>query len=118
MPPGGGPITRSANEALDGGRLFAEVSEVVVFQQQPEGVARYDLDGERLREAIECLGQTRELRVAPEEPPLDPIVLVEVVDRFGDRMFEPLSEHVIIGDRHRRYWSPCLASIALQPVAL
>jgi hypothetical protein len=109
-PPSAGPL----NAALNGGHpIFADVTGIVLHRQGTDGdVIRDVLEDRRLEEAVECLELTRELGEQFEEPPLEEVVLVEIADRYGDRMFQPYSAHLVAGNRRRHYWSPCLSSLA------
>ena len=90
--------------------IFVDVTEVVLHWDQSTRVV---LEGSRLRQAVACLEQTRELGEPLEEPPLEDPVLLQVADRYGDRMFEVSSEHAFKGGKGRRYWSPCISSVAV-----
>lgn len=71
------------------GPVFVDIKEVIVHTQTPGGTRDMPLEKDMLQEAINCLMTTQEIpQTDVKSDVIQEIVLVQVKDRLGDRMFE------------------------------
>src|SRR5688572_26096257 len=92
--------------------VFNGVAEVIVHVQTAKGTARDTLTGEKLERAAECLYTTEEIPAAQAKPEfLQEVILVQVKDRLGDRMFEFYTDENFKGDKGKIYRNNCLFRI-------
>lgn len=71
------------------GPIFVDIKEVIVHTQTPGGTRDMPLEKEELQNAVRCLMTTKEIPQSEVKTDvIQEILLVQVKDRLGDRMFE------------------------------
>jgi len=89
--------------------VFMEVEEVIVHTQTTKGTTREALEGEKLEHAIGCLYETVEIGPKDAKQELiQEVILVQVKDRLGDRMFEFITDENFTGNKGKHYRNGCL----------
>lgn len=89
--------------------VFVEVEEVIVHTQTKQGTDRVALSGDKLWEARLCLYETTEVGQSQMKPEvLQEIILLQVKDRLGDRMFEFITDENLTGNKGKHYRNPCI----------
>lgn len=97
--------------------VYSGITSVVVHHQTTQGTAKQQLRGEDLERAVACLERTTEVSFDSEqsaEEPLQAIILLQVVDRNGDRMFELLTGSVFKGNKGKYYRNDCILPLVRQ----
>lgn len=88
--------------------VFSGISAVTVIPQGPSGTTPVALQGEELAAAQACLEQTVEVTNEQLSPdPIQEILLIQVRDRRGDRLFELFTAENFKGNK-RYYKNTCL----------
>jgi hypothetical protein len=91
---------------------YNSISTVIVHSQTPGGTSKDELSGERLEKAKNCLYQTQEIDNSESKPELlQEILLIQVKDRYGDRMFEFYTDENFKGNKGKYYRSSCMYKI-------
>lgn len=88
--------------------VFTGISAVTVIPQGPSGTTPVVLEGEQLAAAQSCLEQTVE--VSSDQLSADllqEILLIQVRDRRGDRVFEVFTANNFKGNK-KYYRNPCI----------
>jgi hypothetical protein len=89
--------------------VFNTITEVVVHLQTPGGTSKETLTGDKLEQSKSCLYQTEEIdREESKSELLQEIVLIEVKDRYGDRMFEFYTDENLKGNKGKYYRNKCM----------
>ncbi|MBX2802119.1 MAG: hypothetical protein KTR31_30845 [Myxococcales bacterium] len=92
--------------------VYQAISGVIVHHQTASGTTKNELTGDQLEKAVGCLYSTTEI---PEEQSkeelLQAIILLQVKDRLGDRMFELYTTHNFKGNKGKYYKNECIYSI-------
>lgn len=94
--------------------VYNQIASVVVHHQTSQGTTRTELEGEMLERAAGCLGRTTEVAFDPAtspEEPLQAIYLLQIVDRYGDRMFEMLTSSTFKGNKGKYYRNDCILKV-------
>ena len=93
-------------------QTYSGISAVTVHKQTAQGTSRTALEGAELDAVIDCLYTTQEVPL-PEnlDDLLGSIVIIEVRDNMGDRMFELYSQKHLKGNKGKYYRSECLYPI-------
>ena len=88
---------------------YQGISAVTVRRQTAQGTSKKELQGRDLDTIVGCLYQTEPV-AQPEDLDdlLGSIVIVEVQDRVGDRMFELYSAQYMKGNKGKYYRNTCL----------
>lgn len=70
--------------------VFDTITEVIVKTQTPNGVSTHTLEAAQLESATACLNSTEEItrEQTKQELLTREVILVQVKDRLGDRVFE------------------------------
>ena len=91
--------------------IFTEVASVTVITQTPGGTSKADLEGEALAKAKDCLYRTEEIEQSESKAELlQEILLLEVKDRLGDRMFEMYTDENLKGNK-KYYRNTCIHKV-------
>ncbi|HHO51377.1 MAG TPA: hypothetical protein ENK18_10995 [Deltaproteobacteria bacterium] len=91
--------------------IYNGITSVLVHNQTARGVTKTEMTGDKLAQATSCLYKTQE--ILPEEATddfLSTIILLQVRDRLGDRMFELYTTENLKGDKGF-YKNPCIYRI-------
>ena len=92
--------------------VFTSVAEVVIQTQTPGGISREALKGDRLERAKTCLYNTVEIQKDQGKPELlQEILLIQVKDRYADRVFEFVTDENLKGNKGKFYRNTCLYRI-------
>jgi hypothetical protein len=96
--------------------VFNGIDEITIHEQTQNGVKKETLDGERLGRAVECLySGTTEIEGAQAKPEvIQEVILIEVKDRLGDRMFEFFTDENFKGGKGKTYRNNCMYRIIKQ----
>lgn len=91
--------------------IYNGITSVLVHNQTARGVTKTELTGDKLAKATRCLYRTEEItpEVASEDF-LSTIILLQVRDKLGDRMFELYTSENLKGDKGF-YKNNCIYSI-------
>jgi hypothetical protein len=96
--------------------VFTQITEVVVKTQGPGGTSSEPLTGERLDRARHCLYATEEIKKEDsKKEPLQEILLLQVKDRFADRVFEFYTNENLKGNKGKYYRNRCMFGIIKSP---
>jgi hypothetical protein len=80
--------------------IFSQIEGITVISQTPGGTSNLVLEGEPLLKATDCLYRTEEIEQAESKTELlQEILLLEVKDRLGDRMFEMYTDENLKGNK-------------------
>ena len=90
--------------------VYQNITSVTVHTQTGmSGVTKNELAGEELQEAVECLYQTEEIREQDSSAELlQAIILLQVTDRLGNRMFELYTNKNFKGNKGKYYRNNCI----------
>jgi hypothetical protein len=89
--------------------VFNEITEIIVQTQGPSGIARETLTPEMRTQAASCLASTEEITQDQSKTELlQEILLIQVKDRFGDRMFEFTTDENMKGNKGKYYRNRCI----------
>jgi hypothetical protein len=92
--------------------VYNTIGGVIVHSQSPGGTSKDELVGERLENARNCLYTTEEIENSEaKQELLQEILLVQVKDRYGDRMFEFYTDENFKGNKGKYYRNRCLYKI-------
>ena len=92
--------------------VYNTISGVTVHSQTPGGTSKDELTGDRLEQARECLYKTEEIQNSESKQDLlQEILLVQVKDRYGDRMFEFYTDENFKGNKGKYYRSTCMYKV-------
>ena len=94
--------------------IYLEISRVVVHQESgASGTKKIELRGEKLDRAMQCLYSTQEIEQGEANAELlqSDIVVLQVVDRIGDRMFELYTTENFKGNKGKYYRNRCIYGI-------
>ena len=95
--------------------VFNGVAEVIIHTQTAKGTEKQTLEGERLANAERCLYPTTEIPASEAKAELiQEVILVQVKDRLGDRMFEFYTDENFSGNKGKHYRNNCLYRILKQ----
>ncbi|MEZ4238316.1 MAG: hypothetical protein R3F59_19620 [Myxococcota bacterium] len=96
--------------------VFNQITDVTVQTQGPGGIARQALEGEKLERATRCLYRTEEIRnEESKKDPLQEILLIQVKDRYADRVFEFYTDENMKGNKGKYYRNGCIFQIIKGP---
>jgi hypothetical protein len=96
--------------------VYSNITEVVVRLQTPSGTSKETLAGDKLEKAKNCLYDTTEIsREESKTELLQEIVLIEVKDRLGDRMFEFYTDENFKGNKGKYYRNRCMYRLLKSP---
>ena len=96
--------------------VFNGIAEVTIHVQTASGVKKDHIEGERLERAKTCLYTTQEIEKSQAKPELiQEVILIEVKDRLGDRMFEYYTNENFSGNKGKNYRNSCMYRIIKQP---
>jgi hypothetical protein len=92
--------------------VYNTISGVIVHSQTPGGTSKDELSGDRLDKARNCLYQTEEISNNESKSDLlQEILLIQVKDRYGDRMFEFYTDENFKGNKGKYYRSRCMYKV-------
>lgn len=92
--------------------VYNSITGVIVHTQTPGGTSKDELAGDRLEKAKSCLYQTVEIQNSDSKPDLlQEILLIQVKDRYGDRMFEFYTDENFKGNKGKYYRSTCMFKV-------
>ncbi|MEQ1505685.1 MAG: hypothetical protein ABMB14_25855 [Myxococcota bacterium] len=96
--------------------VYNTITEVTVHLQTPGGTSRKALEGDQLERAKNCLYSTVEIdREESKSELIQEILLIEVKDRYGDRMFEFYTDENFKGNKGKYYQNHCMYHVIRQP---
>jgi hypothetical protein len=96
--------------------VFVGIGEIMIHVQTANGVKKEALQGERLERAKSCLYSTVEIPKNAAKPEvIQEVILVQVKDRLGDRMFELYTDENFTGNKGKYYRNGCMYRIIKQP---
>jgi hypothetical protein len=96
--------------------VFTQITEVVIKTQGPSGVSYQPLTGEKLDRARGCLYHTEEIKKEDsKKEPLQEILLLQVKDRYADRVFEFYTDENLKGNKGKYYRNRCVFGIIKSP---
>jgi len=91
---------------------YRGISGIIIHHQTAGGTSKKELSGEKLQEAADCLYTTRTIsQDESSKELLGTIYLIEVRDRFGDRMFEMYTDRNFKGNKGKYYENRCIYKI-------
>ncbi|MEQ1570263.1 MAG: hypothetical protein ABMA64_31805 [Myxococcota bacterium] len=91
---------------------FTSIGSVTVMVQTPGGTSRRELEGDQLQKVQQCLYQTVEIEQAEASAEyLQELMMLEVKDRLGDRMFELYTKENLKGNRNKYYRNTCILKL-------
>lgn len=90
--------------------IYNEISKVIVHSQTgASGTQKTELRGEKFDQAVQCLYRTQEITAEDaKQELLQAIVVLQVVDRIGDRMFELYTTENFKGNKGKYYKNDCI----------
>ncbi len=93
--------------------VYDGITTIIVHEQTLQGTARTELSGDKLLEATSCLYKTVEVQVEQSESEdlLQAMILLQVKDRHGDRMFEIFTDSNFKGNKGKYYRNDCILDI-------
>ena len=92
--------------------VFNGVDEITIHIQTANGVKKETLEGERLNRAKSCLYTTSEIDASQAKSEvIQEVILLEVKDRLGDRMFEYYTNENLKGGKGKTYRNGCMFRI-------
>jgi len=92
--------------------VYNTISGVTVQSQTTGGTAKDELTGERLEKAKACLYRTEEIQNSESKSELlQEILLIQVKDRYGDRVFEFYTDENFKGNKGKYYRNNCMYRI-------
>ncbi|MEN0066639.1 MAG: hypothetical protein AAGA48_31185 [Myxococcota bacterium] len=93
--------------------VYQDIAKVIVHQQTgARGTQKTELRGEQFERAIQCLYSTQQVtEKETKDELLQAIVVLQVVDRIGDRMFELYTTENFKGNKGKYYRNSCIYSI-------
>lgn len=92
--------------------VFNTIATVTVRTQTPGGLETRTLEGAQLDSARTCLAQTEEISFEEAKTELiQEILVLQVKDRLGDRMFEFFTDENFKGNKGKYYRNRCLYRI-------
>jgi len=92
--------------------VFNGIAEVIVHKQTAAGTHKEKLEGDRLARARSCLYSTVEVRAAESKQELlQEILILQVKDRVGDRMFELFTAENLKGNKGQYFKNTCIYKI-------
>jgi hypothetical protein len=92
--------------------VYNGIANITVHTQDSRGTKQEELSGDRLDKARACLYRTEE--VGQDEASaelLQSIIMIQVKDRLGDRMFELYTNENFKGNKGKYYRNSCIYSI-------
>jgi hypothetical protein len=93
---------------------FTQIGAVTVMVQTPGGTSKVQLEGEQLEAAKACLYATEEIQQEESKSELlQEILLLQVQDRYGDRMFELYTDENFKGNK-KYYRNSCIFKVIKQ----
>lgn len=94
---------------------YQGISSVTIHKQTSQGTSRKTLDGKDFDQVAQCLYATE---VVPQPENLDDllgsIIILEVNDRMGDRMFELYSQRHMKGNKGKYYHNTCIYGLVAE----
>lgn len=92
--------------------VYNTIAGVIVHSQTPGGTSKDELSGDRLEKARACLYQTEEIQNSESKSDLlQEILLIQVKDRYGDRMFEFYTDENFKGNKGKYYRNKCMYKV-------
>lgn len=89
--------------------VYNGITEVIVHKQTAGGTNKETLEGERFDKATRCLYTTTEIPAdQSKQELLQEILLIQVKDRLGDRMFEFYTDVNLKGNKGKYYYNDCI----------
>ncbi len=92
--------------------VYSAISTVTVHTQDSHGTRQVNLTGDKLNAAKRCLTSTVEIPQEDSDPEvLQNIIMLQVKDRIGDRMFELYTDENFKGNKGKYYRNTCIFRI-------
>jgi hypothetical protein len=92
--------------------VYDQISGIIVHTQTADGTDKRELSGDTLARAARCLASTEEISQAQSNPELiEAVILLQVKDRFGDRMFEFYTTENFKGNKGKYYKNNCIYTV-------
>ena len=92
--------------------VYNGITEVIVHTQTAGGTNKEELAGDKLARAKRCLYGTEEIdQVQSKQELLQAVILMQVKDRLGDRMFEFYTTENFKGNKGKYYRNNCIYGI-------
>ena len=92
--------------------VYNGITEVIVHTQTAGGTHKEELAADKLNRAKRCLSDTEEIAQGTEDRDLlQAVILMQVKDRVGDRMFEFYTTENFKGNKGKYYRNSCIYSI-------
>jgi hypothetical protein len=92
--------------------VFNGIEEVIVHKQTAAGTHKEKLEGEKFQKASNCLYSTTEVTAADSKQELlQEILILQVKDRLGDRMFELYTDENLKGNKGQYFRNSCVYKI-------
>ena len=92
--------------------VFNGIAEIKIHIQTANGTKVDTLEGERLGRATNCLYSTAEIEQSQAKTEvIQEVILVQVKDRFGDRMFEYFTNENFKGGKGKYFRNSCMYRI-------
>jgi hypothetical protein len=92
--------------------VYNGIASITVHTQDARGTSQVELTGEKLDKARKCLMRTEEItQDEGSSELLQSIIMIQVKDRIGDRMFELYTNENFKGNKGKYYRNPCIYTI-------
>lgn len=92
--------------------VFDTITTVTVRSQSPGGLETRALEGSQLEDARACLQETVEISFdVVKKEVIQDILMIQIKDRLGDRMFEFFTDENFKGNKGKYYRNRCLYRI-------
>ena len=92
--------------------VFNGNAEIIVHKQTTAGTHKEKLEGDKLAKARNCLYSTTEVTAADSKQELlQEILILQVKDRVGDRMFELYTDENLKGNKGQYFKNTCVYRI-------
>src|SRR5688572_25487887 len=86
--------------------VFNTITDITIKVQTPKGVDNDVYEGEKLERAKRCLYTTDEIESNQrKQEPIQEVLLLQVKDRNGDRMFELVTDENFSGGKGKYYYN-------------
>jgi hypothetical protein len=92
--------------------VYNQITKIIIHTQTAGGTNKKELTGDALDRAAKCMYQTEEIGQAASNPDLlQAVILLQVEDRNGDRMFEFYTNENFKGNKGKYYRNNCIYGI-------
>jgi len=92
--------------------VYQDITGITMHTQTAAGTARRSLEGRMFQQARACLYRTEGIEASQaSEQLLGSIYILEVKDKYGDRMFELYTDQNMKGNKGRYYRNNCIYPI-------